>query len=110
MAIAWLHRHDYGRAGHQMLTVVEPTGRRAGWQAVLTALALVPVSIVPVLAAPGLGSVLYVGGAVLLGAGQLALAALFWHRADDLRARLLLRASLVYLPTVLLMLLLAPWI
>ena len=110
MAIAWLYRHDYARAGHQMLTVVEPTGRRAGWQAVLAALALIPVSIVPVLAAPGLGSVLYVGGAVLLGAGQLALAALFWQRADEARARLLLKASLVYLPTVLLMLLLAPWI
>jgi heme o synthase len=110
MAIAWLYRHDYGRAGHQMLTVVEPTGRRAGWQAVLAALALIPVSIVPVLAAPGLGSVLYVAGAVLLGAGQLALAALFWRRPGDGPARLLLKASLVYLPTMLLMLLLAPWI
>jgi protoheme IX farnesyltransferase len=110
MAIAWLYRHDYARGGHQMLTVVEPTGRRAGWQAVLAALALIPVSIVPVLAAPGLGSVLYVGGAVLLGAGQLALAVLFLQTANDARARLLLKASLVYLPTVLIMLLLAPWI
>jgi heme o synthase len=110
MAIAWLYRHDYGRAGYKMLTVVEPTGRRAGWQAVLAALALVPVSIVPVLAAPGLGSVLYIIGAALLGAGQLALATMFWHRADDWRARLLLRASLVYLPTMLVMLMLAPWI
>jgi len=110
MAIAWLYRHDYARAGYQMLTVVEPTGRRAGWQAVLAALALVPVSIVPVLAAPGLGSVLYLAGALLLGAGQLALAAWFWQHADDARARLLLRASLVYLPTMLVMLMLAPWI
>jgi heme o synthase len=110
MAIAWLYRDDYGRAGHQMLTVVEPTGRRAGWQAVLAALALIPISIVPVLAAPGLGSLLYVGGAVLLGAGQLALSVLFWQRPDGTRARLLLKASLVYLPTVLMMLMLAPWI
>src|SRR5436190_2653532 len=110
MAIAWLYRRDYGQAGYQMLTVVDPTGRRAGWQAVLAALALIPVSIVPVLAAPGLGSVLYVAGACLLGAGQLLLAALFWHQATDLRARLLLRASLVYLPTLLVMLMLAPWI
>jgi len=110
MAIAWLYRSDYNRAGYQMLTVVEPTGRRAGWQAVLAALALVPVSLVPVLATPGLGSVLYLAGAVLLGAGQLGLAALFLRQADDWRARLLLRASLVYLPTVLVMLMLAPWI
>ncbi len=110
MAIAWLYRRDYGSAGYKMLTVVEPTGRRAGWQAVLAALALVPISIVPVLAAPGAGSLLYVVGAVLLGGGQLALAALFWHRTTDWRARLLLRASLVYLPTLLVMLMLTPWV
>jgi protoheme IX farnesyltransferase len=110
MAIAWLYRRDYGNAGYKMLTVIEPTGRRAGAQAVLAALALVPISIVPVLAAPGAGSLLYVVGAGLLGAGQLALAALFWHQATDWRARLLLRASLVYLPTVLVMLMLVPWV
>jgi protoheme IX farnesyltransferase len=110
MAIAWLYRRDYAEAGYKMLTVIEPTGRRAGWQAVLAALALVPVSIVPVLAAPGLGSMLYVMGAVLLGAGQLVFAALFWQRATELRAKLLLKASLVYLPTLLVMLMLAPWI
>ena len=110
MAIAWLYRRDYAQAGYKMLTVVEPSGRRAGWQAVLAALALVPISIVPVLAAAGAGSVLYVAGAGLLGVGQLALAALFWQRATDLRARLLLRASLVYLPTLLVMLMLTPWV
>jgi protoheme IX farnesyltransferase len=110
MAIAWLYRRDYTQAGYQMLTVVEPTGRRAGWQAVIAALALIPVSLVPMLAIPGQGVVLYVAGAALLGAGQLIFAALFWQRATDWRARLLLRASLVYLPTLLVMLMLAPWI
>jgi len=109
MAIAWLYRSDYANAGYQMLTVVEPTGRRAGWQAALAALALIPVSIVPVLATPGLGCLLYVVAAGLLGAGQFTLAVLFWQRATELRARLLLRASLVYLPTLLVMLMLAPW-
>jgi len=110
MAIAWLYRRDYARAGHQMLTVVDHTGRRAGWQATLAALALIPVSIVPVLAASGPGSVLYLAGASLLGAAQLVLAAMFWQQATDLRARLLLRASLVYLPTILITLILTPWI
>jgi len=110
MAIAWLYRRDYAQGGSQMLTVVDPTGRRAGWQAVAAALALLPVSLVPVLASPGLGPVLYVVLAVGLGAGQLALSGLFWHQATDARARLLLRASLVYLPTVLLALMLAPWV
>jgi len=110
MAIAWLYRRDYALAGHRMLTVVEPTGRRAGWQAVLAALALVPVSIVPVLAAPGLGSLAYCAVAAVLGAGQLAIAAAFWQHATDARARLLLRASLVYLPTLLTTLALSPWV
>ncbi len=110
MAIAWLYRRDYASAGYQMLTVVEPTGRRAGRQAVLAALALIPISIVPVVGAPGVGSLLYCLGAAALGAGYLLAAALFWQRATDLRARLLLRASLVYLPTLLVMLMLAPWI
>lgn len=110
MAIAWLYRRDYERGGHQMLTVVDPTGRRAGWQATLAALALIPVSIVPVLTTSGSGSVMFLAGASLLGVAQLVLAAMFWQRATDLRARLLLRASLVYLPTILITLILTPWI
>jgi len=110
MAIAWLYRHEYARAGHRMLTVVDPSGRRAGWQAVLAALAIIPVSIVPVLGNPGIGSVLFLVAATLLGAGQLALAAAFWHQTTEHRARLLLRASLVYLPTLLAMLMLVPWL
>jgi hypothetical protein len=54
--------------------------------------------------------VLYALGAGVLGGGQLVLAALFWQQATDFHARLLLRASLVYLPTLLVMLMLAPWI
>ena len=50
MAIAWLYRDDYARAGQRMLTVVDPTGLRAGGQAVVAALALIPVSLVPALA------------------------------------------------------------
>jgi protoheme IX farnesyltransferase len=110
MAIAWLYRSEYGRAGYQMLTVVEPTGQRAGWQAVIAALALVPISLVPVLENPSLGSVLFIGAASLIGLGQLALAWAFWRQPDDFRARLLLRASLVYLPTILLLLVLVPWL
>jgi protoheme IX farnesyltransferase len=110
MAIAWLYRRQYGQAGHQMLTVVDSTGRRAGWQAVLAALALIPVSMVPVLGAPGLGSVLFVSAACILGAGQLVLAWLFWQKRTDAGARLLLQASLAYLPTLLTTLMLAPWI
>jgi len=110
MAIAWIYRRDYASAGYKMLTVIEPSGCRAGRQAMLAALALVPVSIVPVLGAPGLGSLLYCLSAAALGIGYLLAAALFWQRPTDSRARLLLKVSLVYLPTLLVTLMLAPWI
>jgi protoheme IX farnesyltransferase len=110
MAIAWLYRRDYANAGYQMLTVVDPTGARAGRQAVVAALALIPISILPVLAAPGLGSLLYAALATLLGFCYLLVSAAFWNRPTDTTARLLLKTSLVYLPTVLITLMLAPWI
>jgi heme o synthase len=96
MAIAWLYRRDYSAAGLRMLTVVDPTGRRAGVQALLAALALLPISLLP--AALQLAGVAYLLGALLLGVGQLTIAAAFLRRLDEASARLLLRVSLVYLP------------
>jgi protoheme IX farnesyltransferase len=110
MAIAWLYRDQYSQAGMQMLTVVEPTGARAGIQAVWGALILIPVSIVPALFHPGLGGGIYAAAAIALGVVQLALAIRFcaWRSRES--ARLLLRGSLIYLPLILLLLMLVPWL
>ena len=110
MAIAWIFRRQYAAAGMRMLTVVDPTGRWAGLQAVLAALVLIPVSLVPVLNVPGLGGIVYAAAATLLGAAQLGLAIAFLVRRDELAARRLLRASLIYLPSLLLLLTLVPWV
>ena len=97
MAIAWLHRADYARAGQRMLTVVDPTGMRAAGQAIVAALALIPVSLVPALS-PAAGSPMIYGFWTLaLGIGQAAAAVLFLVERDDRSARWLLRASLIYL-------------
>jgi protoheme IX farnesyltransferase len=105
MAIAWLYRNDYAAAGHRMLSVVDPTGVRCGVQAVVGALVLIPVSLIPALA-PASGSPMVYGlWAVLLGAAQLALAIQFALRRDEAAARPLLRATLLYLPAWLTMLL-----
>jgi protoheme IX farnesyltransferase len=98
MAIAWLHRADYARAGQRMLTVVDPTGLRAGAQALIAALLIVPVSLVPALLPEANSAVVYCLWATLLGAGQVAAAFFFLIYRDDVSARRLLRASLVYLP------------
>jgi protoheme IX farnesyltransferase len=85
-----------------MATVVDPSGRRAGVQAVLGALALLPASFVPALSVPQPAA--YLCLALLLGAAQLACAVVFLLRRDDGSARRLLRASLVYLPCLLMLL------
>ncbi|MGD9648197.1 MAG: heme o synthase [Pirellulales bacterium] len=106
MAIAWLYRHEYAAADLRMLPVVDPTGRRTGAQAFLAAWALIPVSLVP---AVSLGVThWYAVSAALLGLVYTAAALGFFYRADDRSARRLLRASLVYLPAVLIALALAP--
>jgi protoheme IX farnesyltransferase len=107
MAIAWLYRRDYAAAGMKMLPVVDRTGRAAGLQAVCGALLLIPVSLLPAVAhVAGLHYVLW---ALLLGMAQLACAAAFLVRPNESSARWLLRASLIYLPSLLLMLLLGPF-
>jgi protoheme IX farnesyltransferase len=97
MAIAWLHRADYARADQRMLTVVDATGVRAGAQAVVASLALIPVSLVPALVPNAGSAAIYCIWATLLGTGQLAAALWFLVCRDDASARRLLRASLVYL-------------
>jgi heme o synthase len=105
MAIAWIYRRQYAAADLQMLTVVDSSGRRAGAQAVLGALALFPVSV---LAGLGITGGLYFVGAMTLGAAYLLAAALFCWRRDDASARRLLQISLVYLPALLVLLLMSP--
>jgi protoheme IX farnesyltransferase len=96
MAIAWKYRKEYGSVGIQMVTVTDPTGRRAGVQAVVGAVALIPVSLVPAIIAPP--SPLYAAFAMVLGVTYLITAYRFWRKRDDGRARTLLRTSLIYLP------------
>lgn len=108
MAIAWLYRHDYARGGYRMLPVVDPSGRRAGVQAVLAATALVPVAAIPVLAAPNWLGAVYLVVVTLLGLVQLGLSFWFLMATSDRSARWLLRMSLIYMPVLLILLIAIP--
>jgi len=101
MAIAWLYRKQYAQAGFQMLPTVDQTGRWAGVQAIACAAVLLPVSLLPVLSMSDAGSLAYAVAATLLGIGQLACAVAFAWSRNDVSARRLLRASLIYLPLLL---------
>lgn len=99
LAIAWLYREDYERGGFRMLPVVDPTGEATGRQAVLGALTLIPVSLLPAIghvAGPA-----YLLGALAVGLYFLRRAVAFLLRRSHNTARLLMRASLLYLPLVL---------
>jgi heme o synthase len=96
LAIAWLYREDYARAGLPLLPVVEPDGRSTGRHALLYAAALVPVSVAP--AAVGLAGTPYVIVALALGMCLAALSLQFARDRSTMAARRLFFASIVYLP------------
>lgn len=96
LAIAWIYREDYGRAGMPILTVVDPHGAFTGRQATLWAAALLPASQLPFLAGSANGT--YAIGALLLGIVQLLLALAFLRHRSITNARALFYASIVYLP------------
>ena len=99
LAIAWLYREDYARAGFPMLPVIDPDGGSTARQAVLYAAALVPVSLMPTLL--GLAGSLYFVGALLLGAAFLAVGSGMLSVRSNERASRLFLASIAYLPLLL---------
>ena len=96
LAIAWMYREDYARAGLPMLPVVDPDGRITGRQAVLWAATLIPISLLPYLLR--LSGPFYAISAVVLGLGMLVLAFRFMVRRTDANARTLFFGSITYLP------------
>ena len=104
MAIAWIYRDQYRQAGIKMWTVVDATGRRAAVQSVLGALALLPISFVPALYLPVPVAGYYLTAAFGLGLVQLIFAVRFLVHLNNHSARGLLKATLVYLPALLILL------
>jgi protoheme IX farnesyltransferase len=96
LAIAWLCREDYARAGLRTLPVVEPDGRSTARHVVLYASVLVPVSLAPTLV--GLAGPVYFGGAAALGVAFLVMGISFARHRTNVAARRLFLASITYLP------------
>jgi protoheme IX farnesyltransferase len=106
MAISWLYRHDYARAGIKMLPVVQPDGLSTVIEAVFYAVLMIPVSLAPwYLHMAGWP---YAALATLLGLGYLGYTLRFGRilRATSetqsrMFARDLLKVSVLYLPLLL---------
>jgi protoheme IX farnesyltransferase len=82
-----------------MLTVTDQTGRAAGRKSVVTAVLLLMVSLIPALTVrtPFHAAVLLVF-AIAVGVYYLRAAQVFNRDRNDVTAKKLLRASLLYLP------------
>lgn len=96
LAIAWMYREDYGRAGILMLPVVEPDGRVTGQQIVVYTIMLLPVSLLPTVM--GMAGKVYLYGAIVLGLLFLYSSVRAAFSKSRQEARRLLLASVIYLP------------
>jgi protoheme IX farnesyltransferase len=99
-AIAWLHRDDYCQAGLRMLPAGKSLPHVTGLLAVVYALGLIPVSLLP--GRCGLAGPTYEVVALVLGAAYLMASMLFAWQETRTSARRLLWTSLIYLPVLLL--------
>lgn len=99
MAIAWIYRDEYARAGFRMLPNVDPDGHRTARQAVSHTLLLFAASLCPF--AMHLTGPAYLAAALVLGTAFLACAVGFARTLALPRARQLFYASIIYLPLLL---------
>jgi protoheme IX farnesyltransferase len=99
MAIAWLYREEYARAGFVMLPNVDADGSRTAYHAVGNTLALFVAGLCPFLLK--LNGPFYLAVALILGAGYFWCAVRFARQLTARRARQLFLASIIYLPFLL---------
>ena len=100
-AIAWMYKDEYQKAGFKMLPVVEPDGVRMFRQIIWHSLILIPVSLMPTLV--GMAGIVYFWGALVLGLFYFLASVSFTRTKSVPDARRLLRASVIYLPVLLLL-------
>jgi len=99
MAIAWMYREDYARAGIRMLPVVDRSGDSTFRQIVCTSAILVWVSALP--SVVGMAGKLYFFGALVLG--MLLLQVGLWANRSrtNARAKWLMHATVAHIPLLL---------
>ncbi|MGH7521524.1 MAG: heme o synthase [Gemmatimonadales bacterium] len=99
LALAWLYRDDYRAGGLRMLSVDDEAGTDTGRMALLYAVALLPISLVPTLL--GVTGAWYFYGALALGLLYVAAGTALLVGATPARAWRLFFVSILYLPALL---------
>jgi len=104
MAIAWIYREDYARAGIQMLPVVDKKGDATFRQIITTSAILVWVSALP--SVVGMAGIPYFFGALALGMILLQVGLWANRSRTNSRAKWLMHATVAHIPILLLWLVL----
>jgi protoheme IX farnesyltransferase len=104
MALAWLYRDDYVRAGFRMLPAQDATGHLTSAVVILYTLVLVPLTLMPTVI--GSAGSIYGAGALLLGVGLLLAGVGLERQRNSEAARRLFRSTVIYLPVLLALLVL----
>jgi heme o synthase len=104
MAIAWMYREDYARAGIRMLPTVDRKGDATFRQIVWTSVVLVWVSALPF--AIGMAGIGYFFGALVLGMILLQVGLWANRSRTNLRAKWLMHATVAHIPLLLVWLIL----
>jgi protoheme IX farnesyltransferase len=102
MAISWIYREDYGRAGFVMTSVRDENGLATARQAVIWALALFAVSVAPSFS--GMSGTVYLVGAIAASLAMLAMSVRFYFDRSNKTAMKLFMTSNFYLIVVMTML------
>jgi protoheme IX farnesyltransferase len=100
-AIAWMYKEDYKRGGFKMLPVVEPDGKSTFRQILIYSVLLLVVSIIPSLI--GMSGKVYFVGAAVLGLFMLSVGCMLYESKSVQSARKLLKASVIYLPLLIIL-------
>lgn len=98
LAIAWLYREQYKKAGILMLPVVEPSGKMTARQIVIFTVMLLPISLAPFFVT--LAGGVYLVGASLLGLWFLYESVKTAREKSNKSAKRLLLVSVIYLPLI----------
>ena len=100
-AIAWMYKDDYAAGGHRMLSWYDATGRWTGLTIVATSALLVPATLLPVWALPGVLGVGYGVVAGVTGVVYLVLCLRLLRGMHRPAARRVFLASIIHLPVLL---------
>jgi protoheme IX farnesyltransferase len=98
LSLAWMYRNDYARGNYAMLPVEEPSGDSTAYQTIAFTVLLLGASALPTAFGPA--GWLYLAGVLPLGGWFLYTALQFHRERTGIRARRVLKASIVYIPAL----------